>query len=75
MAISHILGLLQLKAYFKQDLLLVNLSKGLLVGGVTIVDNIKKSLNIDNVVTLKGPSCEAKMNCLHFSTGTAGKLS
>jgi glycerol-3-phosphate dehydrogenase (NAD(P)+) len=48
--------LLQLKSYLKQDVLLVNLSKGLFVGGVTIVDEIKNSLNIDNVVTLKGPS-------------------
>ena len=45
-----------LKSYFKQDVLLVNLSKGLFAGGVTIVDGIKEALNTDNVVTLKGPS-------------------
>ena len=45
-----------LKTYFEQNVLLVNLSKGLFVGGVTIVDSIKETLNADNVVTLKGPS-------------------
>jgi len=49
-------NLFSLQSYFKQDVLLINLSKGLFVGGVTIVDEIKKSLNTDNVVTLKGPS-------------------
>jgi len=49
-------NLCSLQSYFKKDVLLVNLSKGLFVGGVTIVDEIKKSLNTDNVVTLKGPS-------------------
>ncbi len=54
---SVIIGILStLKSYFKEDILLVNLSKGLFVGGVTIVSEIKKSLNTDNVVTLKGPS-------------------
>jgi len=48
--------LVKLKPYFKEDILVVNLSKGLFIGGVTVVDEIKKSLNIDNVVTLKGPS-------------------
>ena len=46
----------KLKPYFKQDVLFVNLSKGLFSGGVTIVDSIKETLNIDNIVTLKGPS-------------------
>jgi glycerol-3-phosphate dehydrogenase len=45
-----------LKPYFKEDVLLVNLSKGLLAGGVTIVESIQKELGISNVVTLKGPS-------------------
>ncbi len=45
-----------LKSYFKQDVLLVNLSKGLFAEGVTIVESIKTSIGIDNVVTLKGPS-------------------
>jgi glycerol-3-phosphate dehydrogenase (NAD(P)+) len=45
-----------LKSYFKQDVLLVNLSKGLFAEGVTIIESIKTSIGIDNVVTLKGPS-------------------
>jgi glycerol-3-phosphate dehydrogenase (NAD(P)+) len=45
-----------LKAYFKEDVLLVNLSKGLFAEGVTIVESIQLSIGIDNVVTLKGPS-------------------
>ena len=48
--------LVRLESYFKDNVLLVNLSKGLFRDGVTIVDEIKKSLNIDNIVTLKGPS-------------------
>lgn len=46
----------KLKSYFKKDALVVNLSKGLFAGGVTIVNEIKESLNTENVVTLKGPS-------------------
>ena len=49
-------ALVALKPYFNKDILFVNLSKGLFVGGVTIVDKIKETLNTDNVVTLKGPS-------------------
>ena len=45
-----------LKSNFKKEVLLVNLSKGLFVGGVTIVDSIREALNTDNVITLKGPS-------------------
>jgi len=45
-----------LESYFKEDVLLVNLSKGLFADGVTIVESIKTSIGIDNVVTLKGPS-------------------
>jgi len=48
--------LVQLESNFKKEVLIVNLSKGLFVGGVTIVDGIKDALNTDNVVTLKGPS-------------------
>ena len=48
--------LVALKPYLNKDILFVNLSKGLFVGGVTIVDKIKETLNTDNVVTLKGPS-------------------
>jgi len=53
--------LVQLKSYFKQDVILVNLSKGLFVGGVTIVDSIRETLNTDNVVTLKGPSFSVEL--------------
>jgi len=49
-------NLLILQSYFKQDVLLVNLSKGLFAQGLTIVESIKTSIGIDNVVTLKGPS-------------------
>ena len=49
-------SLLELENYFKKDVLIVNLSKGLFHGGVTIVDSIKEKLNTDNIVTLKGPS-------------------
>ena len=45
-----------LKSFFKEDVLLVNLSKGLFTDGMTIVESIKTSIGIDNVVTLKGPS-------------------
>ncbi|MEC9209217.1 MAG: NAD(P)H-dependent glycerol-3-phosphate dehydrogenase [Bacteroidota bacterium] len=45
-----------LKPYFKENILLVNLSKGLLADGVTIVESIQSELSINNVVTLKGPS-------------------
>ena len=45
-----------LNPYFQENVLLVNLSKGMLVDGVTIVESIQKELNINNVVTLKGPS-------------------
>ena len=48
------LGVLQ--SYFKQDVLLVNLSKGLFANGVTIVESIQEKLQITNIVTLKGPS-------------------
>jgi len=48
--------LVQLKSYFKKDVLFINLSKGLFTGGVTIVDEIKKTLGTENVVALKGPS-------------------
>lgn len=49
-------NLSNLKSYFNKDVLLVNLSKGLLPGGVTIVESIQEELGIKNVVTLKGPS-------------------
>ena len=45
-----------LKPYFNDHVLLVNLSKGLLVDGVTITESINNELAIHNVVSLKGPS-------------------
>ena len=54
---SVIIGnLIALKSFFKDDVLFVNLSKGLFERGVTIVESVKKELDTDNVVTLKGPS-------------------
>ena len=45
-----------LKSYFKEGVLLVNLSKGLFADGVTIVESIQQNLGITNITTLKGPS-------------------
>ena len=41
---------------FKENVLIVNLSKGLLNGGVTVVDAVKQNFEFENIVTLKGPS-------------------
>ena len=49
-------NLCSLKPYFKKDVLLVNLSKGLFANGVTIVESIQEKLDITNIVSLKGPS-------------------
>ena len=49
-------NLLSLQSYFKEDVLLINLSKGLFANGVTIIESIQKKLGIENIVTLKGPS-------------------
>ena len=45
-----------LVSYFKEDVLLINLSKGLFSNGVTILESIEKELGMSNVATLKGPS-------------------
>ena len=45
-----------LKSHFKENVLLVNLSKGLFADGVTIVESIQTSIGVNNVVTFKGPS-------------------
>ena len=42
--------------YLNKDTLLVNLSKGMLRGGVVIVDALRDLLKSNNIVTLKGPS-------------------
>ena len=49
-------NLKNLKPYFLKSVLFVNLSKGLLENGETIVDRVKVELNTENIVTLKGPS-------------------
>ena len=49
-------NLLALKPFFKEDILFVNLSKGLFSEGVTIVESIERNLGFTNLVTLKGPS-------------------
>ena len=49
-------NLKNLKPYFSKSVLFVNLSKGLLDNGETIVDRVKAELNTENVVALKGPS-------------------
>lgn len=48
--------LLSIKHNFKKDVLIINLSKGLYKNGITIVESIKKKIDIKNVITLKGPS-------------------
>ena len=40
----------------KENVLLVNLSKGLLAEGTTVVDAIRQKFKLKNIVTLKGPS-------------------
>ena len=49
-------NLMILQPYFNDNVLLVNLSKGLLKDGITITESINKELALDNVVSLKGPS-------------------
>ena len=48
--------LFSIKHSFKKDVLIINLSKGLYKDGITIVESIKKKIDIKNVITLKGPS-------------------
>lgn len=48
--------LFSIKHNFKKDVLIINLSKGLYKDGITIVESIKKKIDIKNVITLKGPS-------------------
>ena len=58
--------LVKLKPYFKEDILIVNLSKGLFVGGVTIVDSIK--------VLKQGKVRRAKLYYLRSRKGKAAKI-
>ena len=46
----------KIKDSLRPKAIIVNLSKGIFDNGVTIVDYLKKFLNTDNVITLKGPS-------------------
>ena len=48
--------LFSIKHNLKKDVLIINLSKGLYKDGITIVESIKKKIDIKNVITLKGPS-------------------
>ena len=48
--------LFSIKHNFKKDVLIINLSKGLYKNGITIVESIKKKIDIKNAITLKGPS-------------------
>ena len=54
-------SLSSLRPYFNKDVLLVNLSKGLLESATSIVEKIKVSFKTDNVVTLKGPSFSSEV--------------
>ena len=54
-------SLSSLRPYFNKDVLLVNLSKGLLESGTSIVEKIKVSFKTDNIVTLKGPSFSSEV--------------
>jgi len=47
--------------YINSDALIINLAKGLLNGGKTIVDFLKKELKFKNIVSLKGPSFSAEV--------------
>ena len=55
---SHVMisYLLELRPYFNQNILFLNLSKGIFSNGVIIVDGIKNAIKTDQVVSLKGPS-------------------
>tara|TARA_Y100001978_G_C23644505_1_gene410030 strand:- start:238 stop:1209 length:972 start_codon:yes stop_codon:yes gene_type:complete len=48
--------LFSIKYNFKKNVLIINLSKGLYKNGITIVESIKKKIDVKNVITLKGPS-------------------
>ena len=48
--------LFSIKHNFKKDVLIINLSKGLYKDGITIVESIKRKIEINNIITLKGPS-------------------
>ena len=50
-----------LKSFFNKKILFVNLSKGILSNGTTIVEGIKKTLETKKVVSLKGPSFAAEL--------------
>tara|TARA_Y100000589_G_scaffold202684_1_gene191180 strand:- start:2386 stop:3348 length:963 start_codon:yes stop_codon:yes gene_type:complete len=49
-------NMISINKLLKQDILIVNLSKGLFSEGVTIIDKMKEVLDKKNIVTLKGPS-------------------
>ena len=43
-------------SYISENQIIVNLSKGILSGGKTILEFLKEELNSNNIVSLKGPS-------------------
>jgi len=50
-----------IKEYISKDALIVNLSKGIFKRGETISDYLKRELNTDNVVTMKGPTFSSEL--------------
>lgn len=50
-----------IKAYLQPETLVVNLAKGIFENGETLVDFLRKQLNHENLVSLKGPSFAAEM--------------
>jgi len=57
--ISYVLP--NIAGYVEEECLIVNMAKGLLPNGKTIVELIKNELNHDNTITMKGASFSAEM--------------
>lgn len=51
----------EIKEFVPNKVLIVNLSKGILKKGVTIVEYLKQQLNSENVVTMKGPTFASEL--------------
>lgn len=62
----------QLKKVIKDETLMVNLSKGIFKNGQTIVEFLKKELNKNNVVSLKGPTFAVEIMNNEHSLFTLG---
>ncbi|MBD0823358.1 glycerol-3-phosphate cytidylyltransferase [Aestuariibaculum marinum] len=50
-----------LKFFISKDVLIVNLSKGILKEGLTIIDYLKKELSTNNVIAMKGPTFSSEL--------------